>query len=142
MSDYHILKKSVDNRYAAVYVHLPIPDSQTTAGQALGDATLTFRRALKESLTGQEVTAIPGHATQFPAENAQLVDGELVEWYVSFRFDRLDLTNPERRQQIEDGNGNRIGVAQMKLDIATPGSDLYNEVIEVLEWWGYYRDLS
>ena len=135
MSDYHILGKSVDNRFADVYVHLPVPATNTAAG-------ITYQQALAESLTGQDVTAILLHAVQFLGENAQLVSGEQVEVHVRFRFDDTDLTNLERRDQIEHGNGNQPGgVIQMKLDIAIQGSDLWNEILEPLEWWGYDRDI-
>jgi len=146
MSDYHILLKSVDNRNATVCIHLPIPSTQTVAGAALADATLTYQRALKESLTGLEVTVIPNHATDFPVENALLVNGEVFEKVISFRFSSLALTNLERRGEIEDGNPSgtedpdQIGVIQMKVNIAIAGTDLYDEILEPLAWWGYYRD--
>ena len=142
MPTYHILKKSPDNRYADVFVHLAVPATQTTAGATLTDATLTYQRALKESLVGQEVTGMVGHDVQFPVENAQLVNGELVEVFIRFRFTRIDLTDAERRAEIENGNYNQQGgVVQMILDIATPGSDLWNEILDPLEWWGYYKNL-
>ena len=142
MSDYHILRKSQDSRNADVYVHLPVPATQTTAGAVLGDATLTFQRALSESLTGLQVTAIPLHDVQHATENAALIAGEVVEVFMSFRFDSLDLTNARRRTQIEDGNGNNDGVKQMKLDIADPASDLYNKILASLDWWGYHHNTT
>lgn len=141
MPDYHILKKSLDNRYADVYVHLPVPATQTTAGMQIPDPTLTYQRALKESLIGQKVTGMVVLETQWPVEYAELVDGQKVEVFNQFRFSSKDLTDAQRRAEIENGNDNEIGVIQMKLDIATPGSDLWDKILDPLEWWGYYRDL-
>jgi hypothetical protein len=213
-SDYYIFKKTIDNRFVDLYVHLPIPDTQTTAGSVLGDVTLTYRRVVKESLVdttsaipvtiittadlplsdmamvtgGTTLTSVTGGLTSnmvgsrlniasgtnfvagdykvvgYNSENSLELDrdatngsnassgvgtviarqtmldnGELYEKRIRFRFDSLDLTNTQRRSQIENGNNNQIGVSQMLVDIATPGSDLWNEVLEPLEWWGYHR---
>jgi len=144
MSNYHIGLKTVDNRYADLYVHLPIPSSETTAGQALAGETITYRDAVKGTVPRDDAgnpvyTQIPDLLQS--VEITQLEDGELFEKYIQFRFDSPDLTNAERRAQIEAGNGNQIGVIQMLADISTSGTDLYNEIIEPLEWWGYHRHI-
>lgn len=219
-ADYYILKKSVDNWSAVVVVHLPIPATQTTAGTALSDATLTYQRAVSESIetdpdsTNDTDSVVPGitavdkavtdfamtsggttitsasggfvsgmigsrlniaTGTNFVAGNykvtgfnsatsleldadatngsnassgtgtiiarqTMLDNGELYEKRLTFDFDTLSLTNIQRRTQIEGGSENgEIGVSQMLVDIATPGSDLWNEILEPLEWWGYWR---
>lgn len=210
-ADYFVLKKSVDQRYVDLVVHLPVPNNQTTAGTALGDVTLTYQRAVAESLGdstsvitgitdvdldvidfamitgGTTITSVTGgftpkmvgsrlnivSGTNFVADDYKVVgyngsnsieldsdatngsnassgigtviarqtmldNGELYEKRLQFRFDSLNLTNSQRRDQIENGNNNQIGVSQMLIDIVTP-SDLRNEILEPLEWWGYYR---
>jgi len=137
MSNYHILKKSVDGRNAEVYVHLPVPATKTTVGTTLNDDTMTYQWALKESLEST-VSAIPNITG---AEQTQLDNGELYEYHHPFRFSSLELTNAQRRAEIENGNYNMVGVSQLLIDIATPGSDIWNEVLEPLEWFGYYRNV-
>lgn len=140
MSEYHILMKSADSRYADVYIHLPIPSNKTTAGNAKGSPEgdyITYQWALKESLEST-TSAVPNITG---AEQTQLDDGELYEYFVKFRFSSLDLTNAQRRSEVENGNDNEKGVSQMLTEIATPGSDIWNEVLEPLEWFGYYRDI-
>lgn len=85
MANYHILKKSLDSRNADVYIHLPIPATQTVAGTALSDATLTYQRAVKESVE-DKISKIPNIT---PAEQTQLDNGELCEYYYPFRFRAL-----------------------------------------------------
>ena len=137
MANYHILKKSPDNRYAEVYVHLPIPASKNTAGTVLNDDTMTYQWAIKESLEST-ISAVPNIT---PVEQTALDNGELYEYHYSFRFSSLDLTNLQRRTEVENGNDNMVGVGQLLTDMATPGSDIWNEVLEPLEWFGYYRDI-
>ena len=137
MANYHILKKTADNRFANVYVHLPVPATQTVAGVALDDAALTYRRAMKESLD-DIISVVPGITG---AEQTQLDNGESVEKHVSFRFSSTDLTNIQRRTEVENGNDNMAGVIQMLADIIVPGTDLWNKILAPLEWWGYYRNV-
>lgn len=147
--DYHIGFKSADNRYAEVYVHLPVPVTETVAGVALGaGVTITYQDAVAAKLdmdfpdgfiSGVGMNGV-GRIT--PEELAQIVAGGLTENHIRFRFDSLDLTNAERRDQIENGNVNQMGVGQMMADIADTGSDLFAEVIAPLDWWGYGRDIS
>lgn len=146
--DYHILDKSTDNRYCTLYAHLPIPATKNVAGTALSDDTLTYQRALKEKLEQENIeqggdgtitSKVPDIAS---AELTAMQTGEIVERYVNFRFDSLELTNTQRKDQIENGNVNEIGVAQMKIDIADSDSELYKEIIEPLAWWGYHADIS
>lgn len=144
MANYHIGAKSADGRHADVYVHLPVPATENVAGVALGGGVdITYQDAQAAKLLkdnpGGFVSDAPGIVG---AEQTLLTNGELVEKFVRFRFDSLELTNVERRDQIEGGNENVIGVAQMLVDIADSGSDLYKELIEPLAWWGYYRDIS
>ena len=76
-----------------------------------------------------------------PDEQAQLDSGELVEKYISFRFSSVELSNMQRRAEIENGNDNERGVAGLIADIAIPGTDIYNEILAPLEWWGYYNNI-
>lgn len=144
MSMYHILKKEQGGRYADVYVHLPIPGTPNVAGVAMSEPILTYQRAIRELVSAREdprVTRIPGLATQFPNEYADLLAGVVYEYYIRFRFNSIDLTDGQRRSQIENGNENERGVMQMMADIALASSDLYTEIIEPLAWWGYHRDV-
>jgi hypothetical protein len=147
MARYYILSKTVDDRYARVYEHLPVPSTKNVAGQALNDDTLTYQRAYKEKKLqedGEITSQVPGLSA---AELTQLQNGEIAEYFVEFRFDNPDLTNAQRKTQIENGNANGIedyrlrGFAQHKLDIVDPTSELYKELIEPLAWWGYYADI-
>jgi hypothetical protein len=152
MSDYHILDKSSDSRYAEVCVHLPIPSSQNVAGNALSDPTLTYQRATKERLEADDLAA-GGDGTiksKVPdieaAELTQLQNGEIVEEPVSFRFSSLELTNAQRSSEIEQGNDNMMGIAEMKIDITEPEPShphgyLYAKYIAVVDWWGYKRNV-
>ena len=146
MANYHILKKTADNRFADVYVHLSIPATQTVAGAALSDATLTYQRAMKESQEKEQGTiasVVPGtDAVIPPATTSELADmqaGKLYEYRYLFRFSKLNLTDAQRRGEIEGGNDNMRGVSQLMTDITTPGSKLCDEILAPLEWWGYSR---
>jgi len=150
MANYHILEKALDSRNAEVYLHLPIPATQTTAGSALSDATLTYRRALKEKLEKESeshtiISIVPGTDVVIPpATTSEMEDmqaGKLYEYHHSFRFSGLELTNAQRRLEVRNGNDNEIGVIQMLTDIGTPGTDIWNEVLEPLEWWGYKENV-
>ena len=138
MSNYHVGRKSEDGRYATVYAHLPVPATQTTAGQALSDATLTYQKAQAESLP-------EGYAPEAPeitaGEITQILAGELIEKIYQFRFSSLDLNNAQRRTEIEDGNQNEQGVTSMIADMSDFDSDLYKELIDPLDWWGYHRNV-
>lgn len=148
MADYHIGFKSVDNRYAEVYVHLPVPDIETVAGQALGAGVeITYQDAMAAKLdmdypdgfiSGVGMNGV-GRIT--PEELALIVGGELTEKHIHFRFDSLDIDNGARRDQIEAGNDNMTGVAKMMIDITDDTSDLFAEVLSPLKWWGYGRDI-
>ena len=132
MSDYHILNKAVDNKTARVVVHLPIPNENNIAG-------VNRRTALVEKLTqnGETIVSqVPNHAIDFPADETLLQYGGLYEKAITFRFSSLELTNLGRRDEI------RAHVAQMKADIVSAGTDLYNEVIEPLQWWGYNENVT
>ncbi len=148
MSHYHILTKSIDNKTVNIAVHLPILAGENTAGQALGGESVTYQDAIKATLPqdadGTPVpTRVPDLLTKNPPEHAELLSGAKKEVSLNFRFSSIDLTNLERRTEIENGNANKdmIGVVQMVTDIAIPGTDLWNKVLEPLEWWGYHRDI-
>ena len=138
MSHYHVGTKSEDGRYATVYAHLPVPVTQTVAGAALSDATLTFQAA-------QAGTLEAGYTPQAPqidaGEIAQIDAGALIEKEYQFRFSSLSLNNAQRRAEIEDGNVNQQGVISMINDMADSDSDLYKELIDVLDWWAYHRNV-
>jgi len=138
MAHYHIGRKSGDGRYATVYAHLPVPATQTVAGAALSDATLTYQAVQAETLAD-------GYSPQAPkitaAEITQIENGELIEKVYEFGFSRVDLTNVERRSEIEDGNDNMQGVISMITDMSDPDSGLYIDIISPLDWWGYSRNV-
>lgn len=153
MSDYHIGLKPADNKTCQVYIHLPISDAQTVAGTALNDLTRTYQKSIAETLPLDE------NGNPIYSRISDLVDaGELTdlqngvkfEKEITFRFSSTDLTNVQRRNEIENGNdndgGKMIGVydgvgafAGYMTQIVTPGSDVWNEILEPREWWGYHR---
>jgi len=144
--NYHILEKSADNRYVTIAVHLPIPSSQNVAGVALSDATLTYQRAMKEKLERDDKQqggdgTITSQVPDIGAELTSLQSGALFEKVFQFRFDSTDLTNAQRKTQIEGGNVNERGITQMMADISDSTSDLYQEIIAPLVWWGYKADV-
>ena len=143
MANYHIGEKSADGRYADLYVHLPVPATENVAGVTLGGGiAITYQDAQSEKLAKDNPSGFTSIAPGITAgEQTQLTDGELVEKFVRFRFNSVDLTNAQRRTQIEDGNENVIGVSQMLTDIADSASEFYMELIEPLAWWGYFRDI-
>ena len=138
MSNYHVGIKSGKGRNAWIYVHLPIPDTQTIAGSELSDPALTYRAAAAGSLPD-------GYAPEAPnltvGEITTINAGEFKEERINFRFSALDLTNAQRRNEIENGNDNEDGVILMMTDIIDTDSDLYEEIIAPLDWWGYHRDV-
>jgi hypothetical protein len=73
------------------------------------------------------------------SRQTMLDNGELYEYRMSFRFSSKSLSDANRRSEIENGNDNEDGVAQMLLDIADDTSDLWLEVLGSLTWHGYHR---
>lgn len=141
--DYHIGLKSDNNRTAEVYVHLPVPATETVAGVAMGaGVNITYRDSMAAKLVADYPDGfVSGVGDISQAELNQITAGEVTEKHIRFRFDSLGLTNAERRDQIEAGNDNMMGVAQMLADIADTSSGLYTEVLAILDWRGYSRDL-
>lgn len=143
MSEYHIGRKSEDGRHVDLWVHLPIPSTENVAGITFGGGvTITYQDAQAARLAEENPDGFTSIAPGIIAgEQTQITNGAVFEKQWQFRFSSLDLSDAERRTEIESGNDNEAGVSQMLLDIADSGSDLYKEVIEPLAWWGYYRDI-
>ena len=127
MSDFHVLDKAVNGKTCRAAIHLAIPDENNLAG-------VNYRTAIVERF-GEITSVVPNHVTEFPSDDAALKSGAQYETVIMKRFTSRNLTNNQRRQQI------RVEVIQMKIDIQTEGSDLYDEIIEPLKWWGYHEDV-
>lgn len=143
MSEYHIGRKSEDGRHVDLWVHLSVPATENVAGVTLGGGVnITYQDAQAARLTEENPSGFTSIAPGILAgEQTQIDNGAVFEKGFQFRFSALDLTNAQRRTEIESGNDNERGVSQMLLDIADSTSDLYKEIIEPLAWWGYYRDI-
>jgi len=94
MSDYHILEMAQDLKTVNVIFHLPIPAAGTN------EAGKTWREAVVLSQGGStEITSqLPG-ITQ--AELDALKNGSLYEFPFTVRFSSVNLTNAQRKTEIE-----------------------------------------
>lgn len=118
MSNFHVLKKAVDNSLCSIAVHLPTPDGENIAGIPWrGIVVLHFRQSMVPRLAADEVK--------------DLRVGTLIEVPQTVTFSDVNLTNGQRLAEI------KAVVDQMQADIADPDSDLYKEKIGIYEWYLY-----
>jgi len=122
MSDYHILTQDAKQKTVQVVFHISVPAAGTN------EAGLTWREAVvKEQGGAANITSIlPDISTQ---EDSALKAGELIEQIETVRFSSTNLTNQERKTQIE------AAFAERK-------AELIAEKQITLAWIGFAADIS
>lgn len=118
MSDYHILTQGQKRKSVNVVFHIPVP------GAGTNQAGLSWRDAVVREQGGSvNIVSVLGTDID-PTEDTQLKAGELVEHQVIVRFSSINLTNAQRKAEIEG-------------HYATSKNDLIAEKQITLEWIGF-----
>ena len=97
MSNYHILTQEIQNgnkRAAQVVFHIPVPAAGTN------EADISWRDAVVKEQGGASniVSVLPDITTQ---EDSDMKAGALIEQVKTVRFSTVNLTNPQRKAEIE-----------------------------------------
>ena len=120
--NYHILQQDPKQRSVQVVFHIPIPAAGTN------EAGLTWRQAVVSSLGGSDaITSEVGNIS--PEELTQLKAGELFEKRETVKFSSVNLTNAQRKAEIE-------------AKYAEVCSDVVVEKQVALAWMGYAADVT
>ena len=117
MGDYHILTQDPKKKTVQVIFHIPIPSSGTNA------AGISWQDAIATEQGGASniVSSLSDIASE---EESALKAGALIEVVKTVRFSSTNLSNDERKAEIE------AAFEQAKKDVFT-------EKQIVLEWMGY-----
>lgn len=94
MADYHIQTQTEDQKTAKVIFHFPTPNGNN-------DASISWQNAWLRSNNGV-VTTVLADAYIDPAEKTNIEAGSVIEHVDVVRFSSLNLTNAERRTEIEN----------------------------------------
>jgi hypothetical protein len=124
--EWHAGRKSIDNTEGTIIVHLPTPVGSNAGGVPWPKVMMNAKPAS---------STIPWHTRKFASEAEALRKGQIIEVNETVVFSSGTLTNAQQRDEI------RTHVAQMKIDIVSPTSDLYKSQIAVYEWFGYAENL-
>ena len=124
MSNYHILTQEIQNenkRAAQVVFHIPVP------GAGTNEAGISWRDAVvKEQGGAANIESIlPDITTQ---EDSDMKAGALIERVDTVRFSTVNLTNVQRKAEIENY------YSELK-------ASLVAEKQLTLEWIGYAADV-
>jgi len=124
MSNYHVLTQALNKKTVNVIYHIPIPDINNETGKS-------YRTALKEWLehnseSGIITSTCPDISS---AELTQLQNGELYEIQQSKQFSSLELTNTQKRNELDTTYTVVKTEAQGKLQI-------------LLEWWIFSHNVT
>jgi len=99
MSDYHVLEQSADKKTVRVALHYAIPaDSQNQVNQNHRDLLAIAR---KDAESGTVKSRVPYLSDEFSAELAKMQTGEIIEEVMTVRFSSLNLSNAQKKAEIE-----------------------------------------
>lgn len=127
MSNYHILTQDIDKKHIRVVFHIPVPATGTNEND------IQWRDAVVLDAGGSDnIESIVGNIDG--AELTALKSGALIEYSETLRFSSVNITNAQRKEEIE---------ARYSALSAVSGDDsiLAKEQIE-LEWIGYSGDVT
>jgi len=121
--DYHIMAQSRDKKTIDVVLHIAVPSVNNSAG-------VNYRTALRAYLESRTETGVI--TSDYPnisaGELTQMQAGEVYERSFAYRFSVLGLS---------------AGQKQTELDTfyAAEKSTFLQEAQDILEWWGYDRNV-
>jgi len=99
MSNYHVLEQSADQKTVRVALHYTVPaGSQNQVNQNHRGLVAVIR---KDPDSGTVKSQVPYLADEFSAELAKMQTGEVVEEVTTVRFSSLNLTDAEKKAEIE-----------------------------------------
>jgi hypothetical protein len=119
MSNYHVLE-SFKNDRATIAFHIPVPVENN-------GVSVPLRTAVAQYVSGEAVTQVPWLLADFPAEHAQIQNGEIYEQVETVEYD-ANLTNAQKQAQMD----NRFAVLN---------TAVVNRLRDVLKFWGFNRDV-
>ena len=122
MANYHVLAVTPKLTRANVVFHIPIPDENNAAGVSLRLAVYQYQ--------GNDtiVSVVPGHATNFSGENADMQSGAIYEYPRAVVFTSANNT-PVQKQGEMDSMYTSLAVSAL------------GTIRKVLKYWGKYRNV-
>jgi len=122
MSDYHILTQDPKKKTVQVIFHIPVPSSGTNA------AGISWQDAMVKEQGGASniVSSLSSIASE---EESALKAGALIEVTKTVRFSSTNLSNDERKAEIEAA-------------FEKAKKDVFAEKQIVLEWMGYEGNIK
>lgn len=123
MSNYHILDTNRKLTKARVIFHIEIPDE-------LNNDSTNYRTAVLEWQGGGTISSkVPNLDTEFASEYAAMQTGEIYEYEDTVTFSSADLTNVQKRNEIDD----------WYTDLSN--NFVNDKVKKILKFWGMNRDV-
>ena len=124
-ADYWILKTAIDKKTVRLVVHVDVPSQNNAAGY-------NCRTALIESMGGAANIAseVPG------LDDAALKNGSKLEYGEEYRFSSLELTNIQRRDEVE------ARVAEIVTNLQTEQDEVLQPVLDGLIYWQYTNTVT
>jgi hypothetical protein len=121
MSDFHILTTAEDEKTVNVVFHFAVPSGNNDAG-------IPWSTALIRWLGGEQISVIPDHAIDFPAESSAMAAGTIFEKRKTVRFSRLGLSDAQKVAEIKAAWTSELAEAQAMLSV-------------VIEYYGYHGNV-
>lgn len=122
MSNYHVLAVTPKLTKAQVIFHIPIPVENNTAGVSLRLALYQYQG------NATIVSAIPDHATNFSAENANIQSGAIYEYQKTVVFTNANSTPVQKQTEMDN--------MYTSLDVS-----VLAKIRKVLKYWGKHRNV-
>ena len=110
MANIHILEQAQDKKTVRTVFHYDIPAANNAVG-------VPWSTALLKSLGGEQVSVIPGHATDFPVEAAAMANGTILEYQGTIRFSVLGLTDAQKLTEIQGAYANKQDEIMAELQV-------------------------
>lgn len=110
MANIHILEQAQDKKTVRAVFHYAVSSGNNAVGES-------WSAVLLRHLGGEQISIIPDHATDFPAEAAAMANGTVLEHQATVRFSRLGLTNAEKLAEIQAAYTNKQDEVTAELQV-------------------------
>jgi len=117
--NYHVKRVSNKNNEAQIIFHITVPAENNSQGKSLS-------ACIVEDLH-PSASAVPWLESDFPAEFAQIIAGEIYEYMDKVKFN-ANATILEKRNMIDARYNNLVTIIQ-------------NKIRNIYSFWGLNRDV-
>ena len=121
MSDYHILKQTLDKKRVTVAFHFTVPPASENEAAVL----YTTIAAKIEDHT----SAVPNHETDFATEYSDMQAGSVIERVEAVQLSSINLTPVQKRDEIAARH-------------ATLQTETFDKLAVEWEWYDYNADVT